>query len=186
MSVGLSVTYQHILEDSDGLGERVAEMIYPIGIAGCLVAVLRLVLTSGLKQFSYWGLVASMIGLVFANLVFNYLGAGDTGFAESGTTAYLLGYTLPNQFFYIVSAAVALHPSMCVLADPGERKPLFSPLWRRIVVYAAAFVPVVALIFRPGDRPLQICSVLMIGMLIMRVQIMLIAYRAIYNFAKRQ
>ncbi|HET7488400.1 MAG TPA: EAL domain-containing protein [Acidimicrobiales bacterium] len=110
--------------------EKTISVAYPMFDVALLAVAVRLAMTGGRRQASYWLLTLAVASLLAADI--GYAVNQLTGTFELGTP-----FDVGWMGFYACSALAALHPSMARLGGPGRNRVDESDR-RRVVVLSAA------------------------------------------------
>jgi signal transduction histidine kinase len=96
-------------------GQRLVAIAYPLGDVLVLAVAVRLAVATGRRPLAWWLLAGSLVPLLFGDTVFGLLQLTGTWGTWQRQQALDLSWIL----FYLGLGAVALHPSMVALSEPG-------------------------------------------------------------------
>lgn len=135
-----------LMEPGRPFWDKVTQTAYVVGTLGILIAAIRLLLTAGTKRGSYYVFVVATIFLAIVQFC-SFLPA-----AEWGSVFATLTLEAPIFIFYVLSAGVALHPSMSTLGDPGDlKRVLWTSIPRRTLIIGCALIPVILTVYQENQ-----------------------------------
>ena len=168
----ISVLGHYARDPALSVGGRLTAIAYPMWDLLLVVVIIRLLFSTGVRNFSYRLLFASVVFLFVADVLFA-LARVHGWYSFTSATPIDIGWLLS----YALMGAAALHPSMVRLGEPSELIEAWRPRAALVVLTIAAMTTPAVIIIRElrGQRSdqvlLTVASALVFMMILLRLWI---------------